>query len=97
MKHLIGVFLVTAVLSGCATQSFDVNPPVGPLSQPTLEEDQAFFVAGLGQEAVINAAEVCGGAANVARVEVEQDALDSVLAFLTSGIYTPRTARVYCL
>lgn len=97
MKHLLGVFLVTVVLSGCATQSFDVNPPVGPLSQPTLEEDQAFFVEGIGQESVINAAEVCGGAANVARVEVEQDALDSVLAFLTGGIYTPRTARVYCL
>jgi hypothetical protein len=97
MKHLFGVVLITALLSSCATQSFDVNPPVAPMNQATLEESQPFFVYGVGQSSYIDAAEVCGGAANVARIETEQNALDSVLSFLTGGIYTPRTARVYCL
>ena len=96
MKHLIGTVLLIGLLGGCATQAFDVNPPVGPTSQPTLEESQPFFLYGVGQDSYVDAAEVCGGAANVARIEVEQNALDSVLAFLTGNIYTPRTARVYC-
>lgn len=97
MKRLLGTFFTVALLSGCATQSFDINPAVSPLSEPNLEESQVFFVEGVGQSAVIDAAEVCGGAQNIARVETERNALDSVFSFLTGGIYTPRTARVYCL
>lgn len=97
MKHIFGAVLATLLLSSCATQSFDVNSPIAPTSEPTLEESQPFFVYGVGQDSVVDAAEVCGGAAKIARVEVEQNALDSVLAFLTGSIYSPRTARVYCL
>ncbi len=97
MKRLISTFFVVALLTGCATQSFDINPAVGPLGAPDLEESQVFFVEGVGQSAVLDAANVCGGAENVARIEVEQTALDSVLDVLTLGLYTPRTARVYCL
>lgn len=97
MKHLFGVVLITALLSSCATQSFDVNPPVAPMNEATLEESQPFFVGGIGQSALIDAAEVCGGAENVARVETELSFLDGLLAGLTGSIYSPRTARVYCL
>lgn len=97
MKYMVGVLFIIATLSGCATQSFDVNPPVGPMSEPELEESQSFFVYGIAQGEVVDAAEVCGSVQNIARVETEQNALDSVLSFLTGGIYTPRTARVYCL
>lgn len=97
MKRLLIAAFVTLMFTGCATQSFDVNEAVGPMSQPELEESQAFFVGGIGQEAYINAADVCGGAENIARVEVEQTAFDIVLSWLTGSIYSPRTARVYCL
>ena len=97
MKRLISTFFVVTLLAGCATQSFDINPAVGPLSEPDLEESQVFFVEGVGQSALIDAAEVCGGAQNIARVETERNALDSVLSFVTGGLYTPKTARVYCL
>ncbi len=97
MKHLLGAVLLTMLLSSCATQSFDINPPVGPTDQATLEESQPFFISGLGQDTLVDAAEVCGGAGQVARVETEMTVLDSILGGLTFGIYTPRTARVYCL
>lgn len=97
MKYLFGVILAVLLLSGCATQSFDVNPPLTPLSQADLEESQPFFIYGVAQSTITNAADICGGAANVARIEVEQTALDSVLSWLTFSVYTPRTARVYCL
>lgn len=97
MKRLISTFFVVALLAGCATQSFDVNPAVGPLSEPDLEESQPFFVGGIGQSTMTDAAEVCGGAANIVRVETELTILDGLLSSLTGGIYSPRTARVYCL
>ena len=96
MKHLIGAVLLSLLLGGCATQSFDINPPVSPVGEPTLENSQPFFVGGIGQSSSINAAEVCGGADRISRVETEQTFLDGLLSALV-GIYTPRTARVYCL
>ncbi len=97
MKAILGSVLLIAVLSGCATQRFEVNGAVAPTTQADLEESQPFFLYGVGQDSIVDAAEVCGGAANIASIEVEQSALDSVLAFLTGNIYSPRTARVYCL
>ncbi len=96
MKHLLIVAFAALLLSGCATQTFDINPAIAP-SQPSLEESQPFFVGGIGQSAFVDAAEVCGGADQIARVETEQTALDGVLSFLTGGLYSPQTARVYCL
>jgi len=96
MKTLLSAVLVIMVLSGCATQSFDVNPPVGPSDQATLDTSQTFFVGGIGQSATVDAAEVCGGAENVARIETEMSFLDGLFAGLTGSIYSPRTARVYC-
>ena len=96
MKTLLSTVLVIMVLSGCATQSFDVNPPVGPSDQATLDTSQTFFVGGVGQSAVLDAAEVCGGAENVARVETEMSFLNGLFTGLTGSIYSPRTARVYC-
>ncbi len=97
MKHLIGAILLAGLLSSCATQRFNVNAPVGPAGEPTLDTSQAFFIEGLGQNTMVDAAEVCGSAENIASVEVEETFLDGLLGFLSAGIYTPRTARVYCL
>ncbi len=62
----------------------------------TLEQSQSFFVYGIGQQKVIDAAEVCGGMENVAKVEVQQTFVNGLLSTVTFGIYTPREARVYC-
>lgn len=97
MKHLLAAMLVTLLLSSCATQRFEINAPVAPSSEATLEEMQPFFVGGIGQEAMIDAAKVCGGAGNVASVETEMSFIDGLLAGVTGSIYSPRTARVYCL
>lgn len=97
MKFALGAALVIMFLSGCATQRFDVNRPIGPLGEPTLDTSQAFFIEGLGQDTMVDAAAVCGGAERIASVEVEETFLDGFLGFLSAGIYTPRTARVYGL
>ena len=97
MKHLVTAVLVTVLLSSCATQRFEVNSPVSPSGEATSDTSQAFFVGGIGQSATTDAAKIYGGAANVASVETELSFIDGLLSGLTGGIYTPRTARVYCL
>lgn len=61
-----------------------------------MEKSQAFFVSGIGQKQTVNAARICGGLDKVIKVEVEQTFLDILLGQVTFGIYTPRSARVYC-
>lgn len=90
MKHLfVGACVIGLLgLGGCAKQVFllgEINE-----NQPELEERHDFFVSGLGQTETIDAARECEHAENVAQLEVD------FLGFVSSGIYTPATARVYC-
>jgi hypothetical protein len=95
------VFILTSLLAalggvgGCATQSYTLRG--GSTAEPDLSTSQAFFLSGIGQSRDIDAVEVCHGAKNIARVETVQTGLDIVLTGLTLGIYTPRTAQVYCI
>jgi hypothetical protein len=57
---------------------------------------QTFFVSGVGQTQTIDAAATCGGADKVVKVERSYGVLNWFLGFLTSSIYTPYDARVYC-
>ena len=57
---------------------------------------QTFFVSGLGQTQTLDAAAVCGGANKVVKVERVTSFLNGVLGILTSGIFTPYDAKVYC-
>jgi len=80
--------------TGCATQTYQLSDTKA--EQPTREERQTFFIDGIGQSQMLNAANVCGGAENIVKIESEQTAADVGLAIITLGIYTPRTAKVYC-
>jgi len=81
-------------LSGCATQTFNVHG--GGPAEPSQLTTHHFFLSGIGQSKEIDAAGVCGGAERVARVSAKAGVLDLVLANVTLGIYTPRSAIVYC-
>jgi hypothetical protein len=93
MKRNLFSLAVCLTLCACATQSVVLQNGNSTLKQ---DDMQNFFVSGLGQTQTLNAAEVCGGANRVAKVERVQTPLNWVLALLTSGIYTPYTAKVYC-
>ena len=85
--------LTVVLATGCAQQTFVMN---GDDTTPTTNKAQAFFVGGIGQTKTINAAEVCGGADKVQKVESQTTFLNGVLQLVTFSIYTPRQARVYC-
>lgn len=94
VKKLLLVAAMSVVLAACSTQSFTMGR--NATATPKVDDMQTFFVAGLGQTQTINAAEVCGGASKVAKVESQMTFLNGLLGGLTFNIYTPRQARVYC-
>ena len=95
MKSKILILLIsTAFLGGCASQTFTINGDSGEL--PTSQKTQHFFISGIGQEQTTNAAAVCGGADKIIKVEAQQTFINGLLGLVTSGIYTPRSAKVYC-
>lgn len=84
---------LSMVATGCAQQTFVMTPDD---AEVTTDAPQHFFISGLGQKKEIDAAKVCGGIDNVAKVEVQETFVNGLLGFVTFGIYTPRDARVYC-
>lgn len=82
------------ILTGCAKQSFDLDR--GHASATIREEIHHFFLSGLGQKKIINAAEICGGADRVYRTETQLTFMNGLLNVITFGIYTPQEATVYC-
>jgi hypothetical protein len=94
MKKLLLALSVASLISGCATQTFYVHGgATGVADKDTM---QTFFLNGIGQEQEINAAQVCGGADKIAKVQVQQTFLDGLLTGITFGLYSPRDARVFC-
>lgn len=94
MKKLCLPILATLLFTGCATQTYYVNGNGN--SSPDREKSQAFFISGIGQEKEMNASEICGGSDKVHKVQSKLTFLDGLLSSITWGIYTPRTAKVYC-
>ncbi len=90
----LSIAIAALLLAGCAKTTFKINN--GNATNPQYDNMENYFVAGVGQEKVIDAAQICGGAHNVIKVETERTAIDGVLGSITDGIYTPRHARVYC-
>ncbi len=82
------------LLSACAAQTFNINGAAGEV--PTTEVSHHFFIAGLGQEKVLDAAEICGGVDKVVKVEAQLTFINGLLGLITLGIYTPRDAKIYC-
>jgi hypothetical protein len=93
MKKIILSVLLVSALAACSTQTAYINGQTGKLGK---EEMQTFFVSGLGQTQTVDAAAVCGGASKVVKVERTTSFLNGILGILTSGIYTPYDAKVYC-
>lgn len=93
MKKIFATLVVVTSLGACSTQTALINGQDGNLSK---KEMQTFFVGGLGQTQTMNAAEVCGGADKVVKVERTTSFLNGILSMLSNGIYSPQDAKIYC-
>ncbi|WGE47421.1 Bor family protein [Actinobacillus equuli] len=96
MKKFITASLLAVFLAGCTTQTAHVVGKVTDNIKPTKSVNQHFFIGGIGQEETLNVLEVCGSADKVNQVETVLSGSNILVGLLTLGIYTPRTANVYC-
>lgn len=94
MKKLAIAAVAALAMTGCATQTYVLTDNAA--QTPSADKWQHFFVGGIGQEVTENAAQVCGGAHKVAKIQTKESGLN-VLAHAVAGIiYTPRQNLVYC-
>ncbi len=93
MKKSLITLSLALVMTACSTQVAFVSGTDGRLAK---EDMQTFFVSGLGQSQSVDAAAICGGPDKVVKVETSLSPLNWLLGFLSSGIYTPRDAKIYC-
>jgi len=93
MKRIFTVLAIITFMSACSTQTALVNGQRGILAK---DEMQTFFVSGLGQTQTLDAGTICGGATNVVKVERTTSFMNGILNLLSSGIYSPQDAKVYC-
>ena len=94
VNKFIHIIAIAMFLNGCSAQTFNINGSTGEI--PTNQKSQHFFISGIGQEKITDAAKVCGGVENIIKVEAQQTFINGLLGFITFGIYTPRDAKVYC-
>ena len=86
-------FFASLPLSACATQTFAFGDSAGRLERKSRTN---FFLSGLSQDHLIDAAYICDGAKNITKVESEYDPLEVILNILTNGICSPGAYHVYC-
>ena len=96
--HPLGVLTLTSLLIGfVACNTVTAVPEGGPKRSqpPTYEARKDYFFWGLSGEHHINVQEVCSGRKPV-QVQARDTFTDGLYRLFTLGIYSPRTARVWC-
>lgn len=93
-KFILFVF-VSFLLVGCATQVTTLRPDAK--STPSHLTQQLFFIDGLLQSKTVDAAEICGGANKVARIETQLTFINGLIRGVTLGIVAPRQIQIYCV
>jgi len=95
MYRLIVLSLVFFCIS---CQTVTISPPGNTVKYsnlPDYTELQHFFLFGLIGEAHIDITSICGGRA-VKQMQSQETFINGLLKIITIGIYTPRTASVWC-
>ena len=95
MKKMLLATALALLITGCAQQTFTVqNKPAAVAPKETITHH--FFVSGIGQRKLSDAAKICGGAENVVKTETQQTFVNGLLGFITLGNLYSLEARVYC-
>ncbi len=95
MKTLALTIVCALMLTACNTVT--IRPKGGPklATQPTYEASRPFFLFGLVGQEHVNVTQVCSGKSPM-QMQTQSTFLDSFLGIVTLGIYTPKTAKVWC-
>ena len=88
-------FLLTVILSGCSSVTVRTDGSGESYTEATYQQRYNYWWFGLYGEHTVNVREVCQGRDLIQAQSVDTLA-DMTAALFTLGIYTPRTAKVWC-
>ena len=98
MKRSVSVsaLLLAIVVSGCATVTISPVDEPKLTSAPSYENSMDFFFWGLTPEAnEVNVDDICAGS-GVRQMQAQTTFEDGLFSFITLGIFSPRTVKVWC-
>ncbi len=93
-KILLGL-VATTLISGCTTMTVHPQKQSKIVSPPTFEKNIPFFLWGLVGEDRVDVKSVCVDKEPV-QMQTLQTGENALFTFITFGIYSPHTAKVWC-
>ena len=95
MKTILLGLALSFGISGCTTVTIRDQGTAKIKSEPNYSSTKHFFFWGLAGKAEVNVSEICNGKPP-AQIRTERSFVDGFLGLITLGIYTPRSAYVWC-
>lgn len=86
---------VFLMLSACSAVTIQPQQVAKLSAKPSYQDSRPFFMWGLVGEQRVDVKEVCGEQ-SVVQMQSQQTFTDGALGFITLGIYSPHTIRVWC-
>jgi hypothetical protein len=83
------------LLSGCFTQTVRFDAAPKDASEPQYEETLDFYLWGFFPSHVVDVQRVCAGRP-ASQLQSRTTFVNGLLNLITLGIYSPRSARVWC-
>lgn len=87
--------VVLALLSACSTVTIRPSGGEKVSSAPTYQDSKSYFFWGLAGTQEINVADICGGK-KTTQMQSQYTFGDGFKSLITLGIYSPKTAKVWC-
>ncbi len=88
--------LVMLSLAACSTVTVTKDSHAKSISPPAYTERQHFFLWGLAPGRIaVGLKGVCSDT-DVRQIQTQRTFLDGLLGFITVGLYSPRTMRIWC-
>lgn len=95
LKSWTAALFAAIILSGCATVTIRPEGGEKVVDKPDYQARKNYFFWGLSGEHTIDVAAVCGDK-GVEQIQSQRTFGDGFLGAITLGIYTPKTAMVWC-
>lgn len=87
--------MAVVLLSACSSVTIQPEARAKISSEPSYHQSRHFFFWGLVGEERVNVKQVCGRD-KVVQMQSQQTLADGALAFVTLGIYSPHSIKVWC-
>ncbi|MDQ3231582.1 MAG: Bor family protein [Pseudobdellovibrionaceae bacterium] len=95
-RVLSALVLAASLSTGCITATIRPQGGAPTAKEPKYSQRESFFMWGLAPDArIVNVKNVCGDKDPV-QLQTQQTFVDGLLGGITLGIYSPRTAKVWC-